>query len=629
MPGLDRAGRRFLWIVVAAGAAVLAHSGWELARHPPGLYFLALLGLTFTASAATLRLPGMPISFSVSDTFTISAALLFGTPGGTVAAALDGLVISYRLRNVQRTRERLLFNTAALSVAMWVASSVFFALVPTPALMIQPVPPRTLIAPLVLFAALCFVLNTGLVARAVAFERRASMFAIWREHFMPLGLTYLAAASLAGVLATLVAAGRLDLAVLALVVPVPALVYLAFKNALGRAQDHLSHLAEINRMYLATIETLAGAIDAKDQVTHGHIRRVQRQSVRLARELGVADEAQIRAVEAASLLHDTGKLAIPDHILNKPGRLTPAEFEIMKRHAPIGAEILSTIDFPYPVVPIVRHHHENWDGTGYPDGLRGEAIPIGARILSVVDCFDALTSDRPYRPRMATPAALEILRERRGWMYDPRVVDTFIRLSADLEAFEDGGDQAASREERLAAITGSIQAIAEADRRAPETDDDTRRLATALDIGRALASAHSPEAAVDVLLESMRPRASDAVLFRVEAADALAAAVTAGSNRSELRRLHMRLGEGVSGWVAANRQPMVNADPRLDLQGRVTIGVEHAQSMIAAPIVSGSQAIGVLALYSGAASAFSDADLRLLTALAPAFAERLAAEPAH
>ena len=156
-----------------------------------------------------------------------------------------------------------------------------------------------------------------------------------------------------------------------MVVPLPALVYLAFKNALGRTQDHLVHLAAINQ-HLATIETLAQAIDAKDQVTHGHIRRVQRQAVRLAREIGVTDEGQIKAIEAASLLHDTGKLAIPEHILNKPGRLTPAEFDIMKRHAPIGAEILSTIDFPYPVVPIVRHHHENWDGSGYPDRLRGD-----------------------------------------------------------------------------------------------------------------------------------------------------------------------------------------------------------------------------------------------------------------
>src|SRR5581483_6236060 len=188
----------------------------------------------------------------------------------------------------------------------------------------------------------------------------------------------------------------------------------------------------LNRLYLSTIETLAMAIDAKDQVTHGHIRRVQTFAVRLAHELGVRDDNLLKAVEAAALLHDMGKLAVPEHILNKPGKLTEAEFEKMKLHASVGADILSAIDFPYPVVPIVRYHHENWNGTGYPDGLKGTEIPIGARILSVVDCFDALTSDRPYRPRLTDEDAIKILVERRGTMYDPLIVDTFIRVHQEI-----------------------------------------------------------------------------------------------------------------------------------------------------------------------------------------------------
>ena len=140
------------------------------------------------------------------------------------------------------------------------------------------------------------------------------------------------------------------------------------------------------------------AIDAKDQITHGHVRRVQLYAGGLARAIGMKDQGEIRAVEAAALLHDMGKLAVPEYILNKPGRLTPAEFEKMKLHATVGADILASIEFPYPVVPIVRHHHERWDGAGYPAGLKETEIPLGVRILSVVDCFDALTSDRPYPP---------------------------------------------------------------------------------------------------------------------------------------------------------------------------------------------------------------------------------------
>src|SRR5688500_14268899 len=174
------------------------------------------------------------------------------------------------------------------------------------------------------------------------------------------------------------------------------------------------------------------AIDAKDQITHGHIRRVQQLAVGLGEAMGLKESAQIRAVEAAALLHDMGKLAIPEYILNKPGPLTPAEFEKMKLHASVGADILSAIEFPYPVVPIVRHHHESWDGTGYPTGLKGTDIPIGARILAVVDCFDALTSDRPYRPKMSDSDALAILLDRRGSMHDPIIIDTFVRVYEEI-----------------------------------------------------------------------------------------------------------------------------------------------------------------------------------------------------
>src|ERR671920_492709 len=151
-----------------------------------------------------------------------------------------------------------------------------------------------------------------------------------------------------------------------------------FSTSMGRVADTNRHLSELNTLYMSTIETLAMAIDAKDQITHGHIRRVQKFAVGLAHRLGVVDAKMIKAIEAAALLHDMGKLAVPEYILNKPGPLTPAEFEKMKLHASVGADILSAIEFPYPVVPIVRHHHENWDGTGYPAGLRGTDIPIGA-----------------------------------------------------------------------------------------------------------------------------------------------------------------------------------------------------------------------------------------------------------
>ena len=198
---------------------------------------------------------------------------------------------------------------------------------------------------------------------------------------------------------------------------------------------------DLDRLYSSTVEMLAMAIDARDEVTHSHVRRVQSYALGLARSLGVRDAGTLRAIEAAALVHDMGKLAIPEDILNKPGKLTHFEFEIMKLHVDVGADILSLVDFPFPLVPIVQCHHENWDGRGYPRGVAGRRIPLGARILSVVDCFDALTSDRPYRARMSDADAFAILRGRRGTMYDPDVVDTFIRIQPSIAPHDDEPSQ--------------------------------------------------------------------------------------------------------------------------------------------------------------------------------------------
>ena len=219
---------------------------------------------------------------------------------------------------------------------------------------------------------------------------------------------------------------------LSIIIPLLPISYYTFRSSMGRLDDANRHVVQLNDLYMSTIEALAMAVNAKDQITHGHIRRVQVYALELARRLGVSEERQLKVIATAALLHDMGKLAIPEHILNKPGKLTPAEFDKMKRHADIGADLLSSVKFPYPVIPIVRHHHEHWDGTGYPAGISGTDIPLGARVLSVVDCFDALTSDRPYRPRLNAEDAFEIIRERRSKVYDPLVVDMFFRAYAEI-----------------------------------------------------------------------------------------------------------------------------------------------------------------------------------------------------
>jgi putative nucleotidyltransferase with HDIG domain len=185
------------------------------------------------------------------------------------------------------------------------------------------------------------------------------------------------------------------------------------------------------------IEALARAMTARDGFTHQHAQRVQRYAAALAAAAGIDDRRMLEAIEGAALLHDIGKLGIPDRLLQKPGPLTPDEYDQVKQHAIIGADILSAMAFPGPLAQIVRHHHENWDGTGYPDGLRGEAIPIGARVLAIVDCYDALTSDRPYRRALPPDRAATMILERRGTMYEPAIANAFLRIVDQLRSAPD------------------------------------------------------------------------------------------------------------------------------------------------------------------------------------------------
>ncbi len=179
--------------------------------------------------------------------------------------------------------------------------------------------------------------------------------------------------------------------------------------------------------YLKTVRGFALAVEAKDQYTHGHSENVMKYTIVLAHELGLTQQ-EIEQIKYAGLLHDVGKIGVKETILNKPGRLTPEEFEEIKRHPELGARIISDVPFLKSLVPMVRHHHEFFGGGGYPDGIAGEQIPFGARILTVADAFEAMTSDRPYRKSMALERAIEILESEKGRQFDPDIVTAFLKI---------------------------------------------------------------------------------------------------------------------------------------------------------------------------------------------------------
>lgn len=416
---------------------------------------------------------------------------------------------------------------------------------------------------------------------------------------------------------------QIDLTVLGIILPLLVISYLTFRTSMGRLEDANRHVAQMNDLYLSTIETLAMAVDAKDQITHGHIRRVQVYARELAGRVGVTDEQHLKAIEAAALLHDMGKLAIPEHILNKPGKLSTGEFEKMKRHSDIGADLLSSIPFPYPVVPLVRHHHENWDGTGYPNGIAGTDIPLGARILAVVDCFDALTSDRPYRPRLSTEAAFKILRERRGTMYDPLIVDAF-------EAAHEAIAPAAIKAGQLARTLVPTQS----ERAIPDSGslEEIRRSAAEMraiaDARKALAECHSDKDAVDAVARIARQHTAATVIALYvydSASDGLRCRYAAGDRDGLLVDIEIASGERTTGWAAAHRQAILNSAAALDLGARVRNFNPPLRSALAVPFSMASGHIGAITLYSTLDEPFGEQDLFIAEQVAALIGEYLEA----
>lgn len=625
---LSKIGRAYILGVSTIGLAIAAHSLGQLFFQRVDPQWLVLAALTLLTGAFTVRIPGIPAHLSVSDTFVLVSVLLFGPAAGTIIALLDALIISLRVAPYARQPFRIMFNVSAVALSSNAAGQVFFGVAGIRPYSIEQTPVGHILLPLFLCALTYFLLNSWLVTFALAIEKNRPPFAIWRDNFLWLSVNYFVGGSLAGLLVTYT--HEIDLTTLGIIVPLLLVSYLTFKTSLGRIEDANQHLTRVNKMYLSTIETLAMAIDAKDQITHGHIRRVQRLAVGLAKTMGVKDELQLRAIEAAALLHDMGKLAIPEFILNKPGRLTANEFDVMKQHANIGAEILGSIQFPYPVVPIVRHHHESWDGNGYPDKIRGVAIPLGARILSVVDCFDALTSDRPYRPRMSVEDAIAVLLERRGTMYDPLIVDRFIEAQEKLSKIAEGSD----------GETETIDTIATKLRITPEPPQPSL----------AVASERLPLKALS-LLRSIKPSPAGTSiddlgiivskqLSKLAPFSALAIYCTTEDGRSLLCRYceepltgltdmpEIPFGERLSGWVAAHRTPIWNSDATLDLSPAVAQGAGIALGSSVA-LIDGEVVVGTLTFYSKAGIEISVEQRLLIQSIAPFLASAVSSALAH
>jgi putative nucleotidyltransferase with HDIG domain len=592
------AQRLYFYGIIACGLLITGAAARELYAEPPSSQWLVLAALTLLTGSFTIRVTKLSIRISVSDAFVFASVLLYGPSVAAIIVAIDSLVATMFMRRENRSIFRSLFNIAVASSSIWLSATAFYALtgpLPGPGIFVL----TKYLGPLLLLAGLYFLVNSWLIAIALGFEHNSPIPTLWWQHFPWFSLNYLGGVSAAALLVSYTRS--VDIGAVSVILPLLVISYLTYRTSLDRVQDAQHHVDQLNDLYMSTIETLAMAVDAKDQITHGHIRRVQVFAIELARRLGVTNEHQLHAIQAAALLHDMGKLAIPEHILNKPGKLTTTEFDKMKQHANIGADLLSSIKFPYPVVPIVRHHHEQWNGKGYPTGISGTDIPLGARILSVVDCFDALTSDRPYRRRLSDEEAFEILRERSGTMYDPLVVETFARTHSDIApAALKAGLEARSlygtlgTENRNSGLTTAPHtASSECLHRLPPVSRKDVLLAAAS------------------YLRQVTPGRVYAFFEYDALLDVLRCDQTAGDEQGLLHGLTIKPAERVTGWCAANNRSSVNSNAELDLPDIAATFIPPLRSTLATPLFDGDVLVGVFTSYATTDDAFDDIHRRI------------------
>src|SRR5690349_3481803 len=401
-------------------------------------------------------------------------------------------------------------------------------------------------------------------------------------------------------------------------VPVLAVTFWTYKLYYEQLNAKTCEAEVMSRLHLATVEALATAIDAKDQTSHCHVRRVEIYVAGLGRLL-VLPESELRALRAGALLHDIGKLAVPDHILNKPGNLSSAEFEKTKIHTTVGAEILSRVNFPYPVIPIVKHHHERWDGCGYPDGLKGEQIPITARIMSVVDCFDSVREDRPFRPGMMREDAIVLLRKGAGTHFDPNIVELFVHNLAqfEIEIANRGLDEHIHASFSPSPTVPADDEVARA--RENSAYDQIRNAHSEVyalyEIARKFSSSLEIEKTLSVLIDKVGqlvPYDTCAVVLYDEVKGYASTALAVGVDAENLRDRCIAPGEGVTGFALANRRPVNRLQPCLDLE-RVGVKTnETYRSMVALPLFKDDLLLGALSLYSTTLSEYTNNHIRLL-----------------
>src|ERR1041385_2363102 len=616
--------KMYIALIAASGLAALCFAvyPWESQNLMRFGFYLAL---ALIGSGSKVRLPGITGTLSVYFLFVLLSIVELQLPETMVIVAAATLLQCYWQAKNRPSAAQGVFNTTSNFLAAAAAHltyqsglGVFSSL---------GIPVRLGLAAIVFF-----VINTATVAIVIGLTEGRSPRQVWTESYFWSFPYYMVGASVAGFFGYL--SRTLGWEVVVMLIPVVLLLFRGYRLYLDRLESEKLHAEEVASLHLRTIEALALSIEAKDHVTHDHVQRVQVYALEVGKELGLTKD-ELNALQAASLLHDIGKLAVPEHIISKPGKLTSEEFEKMKIHPIVGAEILERVRFPYPVVPIVRSHHEKWDGTGYPDGLKGDEIPIGARILSAVDCLDALASDRQYRRAYPLDKAMAIVADESGSSFDPRVVEILKQRYRELEVkartanvTELGTLSTDAKVERGAAPGAGFEEAAEEARAAScpaaAPADFLISIAAArqevqalFEMAQELGSSLSLPETLSVLAARLKQLVPfDAFAIYVARNEKLIPEYVIGEDHVLFSSLEIPMGQGLSGWVADNRKPVLHGNPSVE-PGYLNDPKKFSKlnSAVAVPLEDCSGVIGVLALYRSDRNAFTRDQLRILQAV--------------
>src|SRR5438309_1469454 len=566
---LDLRAKALISLVVAVGTGVLLYA----AVYPTSkniAQFICYLLIAILAARLKVHLPGITGTMSVNFLFILLGVLELSLPE-TLILGSAAVVVPCFYRD-RPSPIQVTFNLCASAFATAVAYDVYHLAIGEGWFRSHPLL-------LGLAASTYFLANTGSIATVISLTERKALNKIWVDCYFWSFPYYLVGAAFAGMLGWFNRAFGWETSLL--IVPVIYLIYRSYRLYLGKLEDEKRHVEEMANLHLRTIEALALAIEAKDHTTHEHLQRVRVYAIEVAKELGM-EGSELEALHAAALLHDIGKLAVPEHIISKPGRLTPEEFEKMKIHTLVGAEILERVRFPYPVVPIVRAHHEKFDGTGYPLGLRGTQIPIGARILAAVDFLDALASDRQYRRALPLQEAMSRLVDESGKSFDPQVVKVLERKYVDLEQLvhqrtDSLGKQKLSTEVKdpdknvERAIKPAAGFEAQGRRQSPERSflssiaAARQEAQTLFELSQDLGASLSLGETLSVFAVKLRRAMPyDATAIYVRHGDELVPEYVNGDNFRLFASLRIPMGQGLAGWVAQNLKPILNGKPSVE-----------------------------------------------------------------